>query len=138
MPLPRRYPITASNAAGTVAAPTAFSFGGELTDGLGDGGQIAASKTVTAVLHGGQATQQIELVLQALWLGEGDSVRITNETDPSVPIPLVTLSGTDLPPISEHARSFTAGRIRVTATLSTNSSFFSMGIHTKCMNGALF
>ena len=134
-PLPRRYPITAVSSAGALAAPSAFNFGGVLTDGLGEGGapNPAGPRPWDAVIHGGQGSQLIELTLQALWLAEGDTITITNETDPRTAVPLVTLSGHDLPPVSQHARAFTAGRFRVKATLKTDSSFFSLGIQTKCV-----
>ena len=107
---PRRYAVT-DPASATIAAAAAV--GATITDGMGVGGRNSTFGQDSAIVQaapGGTAA----ITLEALYLAYSrDYVKIYVDTDKE---PLVTLSGTALPPFAEGSRTYRSkvgGKVQV-------------------------
>ena len=115
----------------SAALTLAAQDGGLLTDGMGSGGHSASGsgQDFATVLAG--AGQVAQLTLLALWMAQGNNLRVTVDDGEEV-----LLRGTVLPP-SAGGRTFRSkpgGKIAVllVTDVLTSLSFVNLAVHTAC------
>ena len=119
----------------TASAPLALQAqdGGLLTDGMGIGGHNASLNGQDyAVVRAGPG-QMAQLELRALWLSQGNNVRVTMDGGPET-----VLQGTELPPPEGGGRRFRSkvgGKIQVLLVTdeATSLSFVSLAVSSVCV-----
>jgi hypothetical protein len=106
--------------------------GGMLTDGMGSGGHGASRSAPDSATVQASAGQQAQLDLYALWMHQGNQLRVTVDDGEEV-----LLRGTVLPPADGGGRQFRSklgGKIKVMLVTDElgSLSFFSLAVSAVC------